>query len=222
MLTVSHVSKSYPGAAGGDKLTVLRDVSFTLSAGESAAVTGPSGCGKSTLLHLVGALDRPDSGSVSFEGAELSTLDEAQAAAFRNRSIGFIFQNHALLPQCTALENVLVPVLASRAATAEDTARARELLGKLGLAGREHHRPAQLSGGENQRVAVARALILRPRLLLADEPTGSLDEAAAGALTQLLLDLNRDLGTALLVVTHSPDVAARMGRTLRLRGGRLE
>ena len=222
MLTLSNVQKTYPGADGSPAVPVLRGVSLEIAAGESVAITGPSGCGKSTLLHLLGALDRPTAGSIRFGDLDLASLDEAAASRFRNQRVGFVFQQHALLPQCTALQNVLVPVLATRDATDADAKRARELLARLGLADRADHPPARLSGGECQRVAVARALMLNPAVLLADEPTGSLDEATAAELAGLLLQLNRDLGTTLVVVTHSPDIAARLGRTLKLRNGVLE
>jgi lipoprotein-releasing system ATP-binding protein len=201
---------------------VLRGVSLEVAAGDSIAITGPSGCGKSTLLHLIGALDRPTSGTILLGGQDLAQLNEAEACRIRRERMGFIFQQHALLPQCTALQNVMLPVLATRGASEADEARARELLERLGLAARADHVPARLSGGECQRVAFARALMLSPMLVLADEPTGSLDEANAAELTDQLLQLNRELGTTLIVVTHSPDVAARMGRNLKLRHGVLE
>ncbi|MEI6033151.1 MAG: ABC transporter ATP-binding protein [Verrucomicrobiae bacterium] len=218
LIELAHVSKSYAARDGGTAVEVLRDVSLQLAAGEPAAVIGPSGSGKSTLLNLMGALDRPTSGTVSLDGRLLGGLADKDLARIRNRQIGFIFQLHHLLPQCTALENVLIPTLATRA-TGEDCLRARRLLERVGLARRLSHRPGQLSGGECQRVAVVRALINRPKLLLADEPTGSLDHAAAAALGELLLELNREEGFAMVLVTHSLELAARLPRAMELRDG---
>lgn len=203
---------------------VLQGVDLEIRGGESMAIVGPSGSGKSTLLNLLGGLLPPSSGSVLFEGRDLSALDADELALFRNKEIGFVFQSHHLLPQCTALENVLVPTLAGRdhgdrRATVE---RAGGLLETVGLGARAGHRPGQLSGGECQRVAVVRALINRPRLLLADEPTGSLDAKASEQLGELLCALNESESVALLTVTHSPKLAARMGRTFELRNGRLD
>ena len=219
LLELAGVSRRYePGAS-----PVLDGVDLALAAGDTVAIVGPSGAGKSTLLNLAGALDRPDAGRVLFAGLDLGALDDEAAAAFRSRSVGFVFQEHHLMPACTALENVLVPTLAPGAplSPAQAHARALELLARVGLAGKEARRPAQLSGGERQRVAVARALIHRPRLLLADEPTGSLDAAAADQLAALLVELRDAEGTALLVVTHAPDVAARMRRVVALAAGKL-
>ena len=187
------------------------------------AVVGPSGCGKSTLLHLIGGLDAPTSGFVRLDGKELGSMSEDARARLRNESVGYVFQAHHLLPQCTALENVLVPTLvrtdpAARKASLE---RAKRLLERVGLGERMHHRPAQLSGGECQRVAVVRALINEPTLLLADEPTGSLDRAGAEGLGVLLRELNEEEGLSLVVVTHSGSLAATMGRTLELRDGKV-
>jgi lipoprotein-releasing system ATP-binding protein len=182
---------------------------------------GPSGCGKSTLLNIIGTLDRAGAGRVSLAGRDVTSLDEKQLAEVRAGVVGFVFQLHHLLPQCSILENVLVPTLVSK--KAEDAeARARKLLERVGLGSRLTHRPGQLSGGECQRAAVVRALINRPQLLLADEPTGSLDRAGAEGLAQLLGDLNREEGVALIYVTHSPELAARAGKVLRLRDGRFE
>ena len=223
LLKLTHVSRRYDSPNQSGALTVLNDVSLDVAQGESLAIVGQSGSGKSTLLHLIGTLDRPTSGSVTLNGQDLGTLDDQQLAAVRNRQIGFVFQSHYLLPQCTVMENVLVPTLACPEAAARDGAgeRAGRLLKRVGLGERVSHRPGELSGGERQRVAVVRALINQPRLLLADEPTGSLDQASARELGQLLLDLNREEGVTLIVVTHAPELARRMGRVLELKEGRL-
>jgi ABC-type lipoprotein export system ATPase subunit len=191
-----------------------------VEAGETVAVLGPSGSGKSTLLHIMGAMDVPTTGSVRFEGRDLGGLSEDERAALRNRRIGFVFQSHHLLPQLTVRENVLVPAIVG-GVTDEVEARAERLIERVGLAERADHRPGALSGGERQRVAVVRALVNAPALLLADEPTGSLDRATADDLSTLLTDLNREEGTALVVVTHSEALAGRMGRGYVLRDGLL-
>ncbi len=219
LLDVRDVTKSY--AASPVALEVLKGVNLSLRRGESVAVVGPSGCGKSTLLNLIGALDTPSSGSIWFEGRALDGLNHRELARFRNASVGFVFQFHHLLPQCTALENVLVPALVNGGAR-DRRARALELLERVGLGERAGYRPGQLSGGERQRVAVVRALINRPRLLLADEPTGALNEEGAAKLVALLLELSREEDMTLLVVTHAGQVAAQMDRILELRAGRLE
>ena len=222
ILVLDAVGKRFAAPGGGEAPWVLRDVSLAVAAGESLAVVGPSGSGKSTLLNLVGGLDRPTSGRVLVGGRDLARLDERALAAYRRTDVGLVFQLHHLLPQCTALENVLVPTLAGEGAKTEGAdARARRLLDRVGLGGRFDHRPGQLSGGERQRVAVVRALINGPRLLLADEPTGALDHASAASLVDLLVDLNREEGVTLVVATHAPDVAGRMAHTLGLRDGRL-
>lgn len=231
LLELIEVTKRFGGPDSGTALTVLRGVSLSVGRGESLAVVGPSGSGKSTLLHIIGTLDRPTSGRVLLEGTDLATLNEEQLAAVRNRRIGFVFQQHYLLPQCTVWENVLVPTLARAGTSASNPtaetrgetveARAERLLRRVGLGERLGHRPGQLSGGERQRVAVVRALINRPQLLLADEPTGALDHASATALGQLLVELNREEGVTLIVVTHALELARRMGRLLRLEDGRL-
>jgi len=192
--------------------------------GESLAVLGPSGCGKSTLLNLLGTLDQPTSGEVWLEGVDLQTLDARGIARIRNRRLGFVFQLNHLLPQCTVMENVLIPTLADPHARpgAECTQRAERLLERVGLADRRHHRPGQLSGGERQRTALVRALINEPPLLLADEPTGSLDRAAAESLGELLAELNREEGVTLVVATHSLELAQRMARICQIRNGALE
>jgi lipoprotein-releasing system ATP-binding protein len=219
-LAVRDLSKEYPTRSG--PLPVLRHVNLSLDRGEALAVMGPSGSGKSTLLHILGTLDRPSAGSVTLDGTDPFTLPEADLAAFRNRRIGFVFQDHHLLPQCSVLENVLVPTLVSRGTDPAATeAYARQLLERVGLAGRLDHRPAELSGGERQRVAVARALVLRPFLLLADEPTGNLDRKTAQAVGELLLDLHRQENTVLVVVTHSPDLARLLPRRAEVTDGTL-
>lgn len=218
LLELRDVSKSYPGPV---PVPVLRGASLTITRGESVAIVGPSGCGKSTVLNLLGTLDLPDSGSLSFEGRDLTKLSAKELAAFRNRQIGFIFQQHHLLPQCSVLENVLLPTLADvNRAPADAEARARALLDRVGLDARLDHRPGQLSGGERQRAAVVRALINQPALLLADEPTGALDRASATEIGKLLVELNREQGVTLIVVTHSVELAALMDRTVELRDGK--
>lgn len=219
-LKAEHLQKSFPVPQGAP-LQVLADASLALQRGDSVAVTGPSGCGKSTLLSLLGTLDRPTAGEYWLGGEQPFALDEPRLAAFRSRKIGFVFQDHHLLPQCSVLENVLVPLLADGAAGATEVERARSLLERVGLAERATHRPAQLSGGERQRTAIARALIREPLLLLADEPTGNLDGATAERVADLLLELQREQQAMMVVVTHSPDLASRMDRQCDLRGGKL-
>ncbi len=218
-LTAEHVSKSYPTRT--EPLEVLRDVSIQLSSGQNVAILGPSGSGKSTLLHILGGLDPPTSGTVVLGRENPYLLDATQLARYRNRHIGFIFQEHFLLPQLSVLENVLIPTLARGRPTAELVARAGQLLDKVGLSKRLEHRPAELSGGERQRAAVARSLINSPLLLLADEPTGSLDRTNAQAVGQLMLDLQRQEQTILVVVTHSLELAGLMQRRLELDDGQL-
>jgi lipoprotein-releasing system ATP-binding protein len=219
-LVVTNLSKDYPTRSG--PLSVLRGVGFSLSRGESLAVMGPSGSGKSTLLHILGTLDTPTSGIVRIEDTDPFTLAEPELAAFRNRRIGFVFQDHHLLPQCSVLENVLVPTLVSRETKpAESEAYARQLLDRVGLGGRLDHRPAELSGGERQRVAVARALVLRPVLLLADEPTGNLDRKNAQAVGELLFELHRQENTILVVVTHSSELARLFPKRSEVNDGTL-
>jgi lipoprotein-releasing system ATP-binding protein len=220
-LVASAVAKEYPTRAG--PLPVLSDVNLSLERGDALAVMGPSGSGKSTLLHMLGTLDRPTAGKITLEGTDPFTLPERELAAFRNRRIGFVFQDHHLLPQCSALENVLVPTLVSTdTKPAETEAYARQLLDRVGLGSRLDHRPAELSGGERQRVAVARALVLKPVLLLADEPTGNLDRKNAQAVGELLLDLHRQENTILVVVTHSADLAKLFSRRAEVNDGRLQ
>jgi len=223
LLEVRGVTRRFQGVEGAPGPEVLGGVDLSLGAAETLAIVGPSGSGKSTLLNVIGGLDAPTSGEVWLEGRDLTRLSADELARVRNTRIGFVFQLHHLLPQCGALENVLVPTLvASRAVRAQAVPRARELLARVGLGERTGHRPAQLSGGECQRVAVVRALILAPALLLADEPSGSLDAEAAEALGDLLLELNREEGVALVVVTHSAELAGRMSRVLRLSAGELQ
>jgi lipoprotein-releasing system ATP-binding protein len=223
-MELAAVSKSYAAPDGGPDVAVLKAVSLRLAEGEALAIVGPSGSGKSTLLNIMAALDRPTSGTVTLDGRDLHALGEAELAIVRNRRIGLVFQQHHLLPQCTILENVLVPTLTAPAElqTPEAVQRAERLLDRVGLKHRLQHRPGQLSGGECQRVAVVRALINRPGLVLADEPTGSLDRAGAGNLGQLLLELNREEGVALVLVTHSLDLARQLPRVLELRDGALQ
>jgi lipoprotein-releasing system ATP-binding protein len=218
MLEVSKLAKEYPTPRG--PLPIFSDVSFSLQRGDAAAIMGPSGAGKSTLLYILGGLEQPTSGTATLDGRNPFTLSEKDLAAFRNQSIGFIFQDHCLLPQCSVLENVLVPTLVSpdHSNYAE---RARDLLTQVGLSGRLDHRPAELSGGEKQRVALARALIHQPLLLLCDEPTGNLDQASADVVASLLLELHQRQQTILIVVTHSAELAARFPVRYELRNANL-
>ncbi len=218
-LHVANLSKDYPTRGG--PLHVLRDVNLELNRGEALAVMGPSGSGKSTLLHILGTLDRPTSGTVRLDGKDPFALSEPDLADFRNRHIGFIFQDHHLLPQCSVLENVLIPTLVSPDRGADVEKWARELLDRVGLSDRLDHRPAELSGGERQRVAVARALVQHPVLLLADEPTGNLDRRTAQTIGQMLLDLHRQEQTVLVVVTHSAELARSFPRQLEMTDGTL-
>jgi lipoprotein-releasing system ATP-binding protein len=219
-LAARSLTKSYP-ISGGGELAVLVEASLELDSGDSAAVLGPSGSGKSTLLAILGTLDRPTSGTLELAGIAPFGLAEAALAAFRSQNVGFVFQDHHLLPQCTVLENVLVPLLANGAAESDDVERARQLVERVGLAARENHRPAELSGGERQRAALARALIRDPVLLLADEPTGNLDRSTAAAMVELLLDVQRERNAILIAVTHSAALAERMQRRFEIDAGRL-
>jgi len=218
-LVVENLCKEFSTRTG--PLVVLRDVSFTLDAGQNMAIVGPSGSGKSTLLNLIGTLDRPTSGRVLLDNVDPAALDESALAALRNRRIGFVFQDHCLLPQCSVLENVLVPALADGPVAADRVDRARLLLERVGLAERAEHRPAELSGGERQRAALARALVNGPSLLLADEPTGNLDRTTAERVADLLVELQRQEAMMLVVVTHSRSLAGRMSRRMELDDGRL-
>lgn len=222
LLALSGVSKRYTSPEG-ESLAILDRLDLEVRRGDALAIVGPSGSGKSTLLNIIGTLDQPTAGHVRLDGRDLTHLDPRALAEVRNRQIGFVFQAHHLLPQCTVLENVLIPTLATDNEVLRDGApdRARRLLDRVGLGARSRHRPGQLSGGERQRVAVVRALINEPPLLLADEPTGALDRASAERLGQLLLELNRETGVTLIAVTHSIELARRMQRVLELSAGKL-
>jgi len=219
MLKATGVSKAYATPRG--PLPVLEDVDVALAAGESLCVVGPSGSGKSTLLYILGTLERPTRGEVRLDGRDVHSLPEAELAAFRNREIGFVFQDHFLLPQLSVLENVLAPTLVA-AAKDDYAARARALLERVGLGDRLAHRPAELSGGERQRTALARALVMRPRVLLCDEPTGNLDADSARVVADLILELHRAEPSVLVLVTHSAELAARLPQRRRMVGRRLE
>jgi len=219
-LIVNELTREFPTRS--EPLVVLRGCSLALEAGENAVIVGPSGSGKSTFLYIVGTLDHPTAGSVRLAGQDPFTFNEPRLAAFRNERIGFVFQDHHLLPQCSVLENVLIPALATGGVTTELVARARDLLSRVGLSARLDHRPAELSGGERQRAAVARALLRKPRLVLADEPTGNLDRTSATVIGDLLLDMQQQEGTMLIVVTHSLELARRFGRQYELDDGRLK
>ena len=219
-LQLQDVRKEYPTRSG--PLKVLDGVSMTLNRGDALAIMGPSGSGKSTLLHIMGTLDSPTAGTLQLDGIAPFALNERDLAAFRNRRIGFVFQDHHLLPQCSVLENLLIPTLVNREANKVELAKsAKELLDRVGLAHRIEHRPAELSGGERQRVAVARALIQKPLLVLADEPTGNLDRASAAIVGKLLIELNRQEQSILVTVTHSPELAALFGLRRDMDDGRL-
>jgi len=217
LVEAREVHKSY--WLGEKEIHVLRGASFSLGGGEMASLVGPSGVGKSTFLHVIGTLDPPTRGSVLFDDRDAFAMTEEELAAFRNRSIGFVFQFHYLLPEFTALENTSMPGLISRLPREQAEAQAKEMLEIVGLEHRLDHKPGELSGGEQQRLALARALMLKPRLLLADEPTGNLDEATGEGIHQLLVELNQRLGIAAIVVTHNPRLAERMPRRLRLAEG---
>ena len=219
MLNVSGVGKQYPTPRG--PLTVLSDVSFTLSPGDAAAITGPSGSGKSSLLYMLGALEPPSQGTITLDGRNPFDLGAAALADFRNTSIGFVFQDHCLLPQCSVLENVLVPTLVAKNGNDDAPARARACLEQVGLGARLDHRPGELSGGEKQRAAIARALVCKPRLVLCDEPTGNLDQASASTVAAMLLDLHARLRNILIVVTHSERLAGQFPIRFDISDGRL-
>jgi lipoprotein-releasing system ATP-binding protein len=220
MLKVTNVSKHYPTPSG--PLAVLSEVSFTLAPGEAAAITGPSGSGKSTLLYVLGALEPPSSGEVTLGGRNPFALSSSELADFRNAEIGFVFQDHCLLPQCSLFENVLVPTVVAKDENEDYAGRARDLLGQVGLGGRLDHRPGELSGGERQRAAIARALIRQPRLVLCDEPTGNLDQTTASTVASLLLDLHQRQQNILVVVTHSDRLAAQFPIRFEIDAGRLQ
>jgi lipoprotein-releasing system ATP-binding protein len=220
-LVLTQLSKSYPTRSG--PLPVLLDVNLTLQPGESLAIMGPSGSGKSTLLHVLGTLDPPTTGTLTLDGIDPFKLPEAKLAEFRNRQLGFVFQDHHLLPQLNVLENVLAPTFVAK--DVDKTAlltTAKELLNRVGLSHRLEHRPAELSGGERQRVAIARSLILSPKLILADEPTGNLDRTNSQGIGELLLELHRERGTILVVVTHSAELAKAFPRTASMNDGMLD
>jgi lipoprotein-releasing system ATP-binding protein len=219
LIEARGIVKSYP--VGDRRLTVLRDLDLDASVGEMVAVVGASGVGKSTLLHVLGGLDRVDAGTIAINGTQLGALLDQELVAFRNRHVGFVFQFHHLLPEFTALENAEMPMRIARLPLADARARAEELLRRVGLSDRLSHRPGMLSGGEQQRVAVARALAMHPSVLLADEPTGDLDEATAESLHQLLRDMHRDFGLTSIIATHNMRLAEACDRVLRLHEGRL-
>jgi lipoprotein-releasing system ATP-binding protein len=218
-LEAQGLVKSYP--VGGRSLTVLRDLELQVTAGEMLAIVGASGVGKSTLLHLLGGLDRVDEGRIAVDGLELTAMPPDEVVAFRNRRVGFVFQFHHLLPEFNALENAEMPMRIARMPMADARPRAEEMLARVGLGERLTHRPGMLSGGEQQRVAVARALVMRPSLLLADEPTGDLDERTADSLHALLRDMHQAYGLTSVIATHNPRLAAACDRTLRLESGKL-
>jgi len=220
MLKVENLSKEYSTPAG--PLRIVSDVSLTLPPGSAVSIMGPSGSGKSTLLYMIGALEPPSGGTVTLKGQNPFLLNAKELAAFRNQQIGFVFQDHCLLPQCSVIENVLTPTMVAAAANGEPTRRATELLKQVGLSERLDHRPAQLSGGEKQRAALARALIMKPKLLLCDEPTGNLDQKSAEMVADLLLETHQDAEKILIVVTHSKELAARFPQRFELKNQHLE
>jgi lipoprotein-releasing system ATP-binding protein len=220
MLRAHGVEKYFE--IGGRRVDVLKGVDLEVATGDMIAVVGRSGSGKSTLLHLLGALDPPSAGRIEWLGRDLASMDDEQLADFRNRTIGFVFQFHHLLPELTALDNVVMPALIARRRRADVIERARWLLDRVGLGHRLDHHPGELSGGEQQRVALARALIMEPRAVFADEPTGNLDAATADEIHRLIEELNAETGTAFVIVSHSQELASRMGRVLRMAGGHLE
>lgn len=224
LLELKNISKKFEIPSGEGHTTILRDISLQVSQGESVAVVGPSGSGKSTLLNIIGALDKPTSGVVTFAGKDLADLGDSELSRIRNREIGFVFQLHHLLPQCTVFENVLIPTipLGLKKGDEDVRSRAKNLLERVGLEKHRDHFPAQLSGGEMQRVAVIRALINRPKLILADEPTGSLDRESSENLGQLLVKVNKEEGTALITVTHSVELGRHLDKAFKLRDGILE
>ncbi|WP_423127737.1 ABC transporter ATP-binding protein [Gaoshiqia sp. Z1-71] len=222
MLEVRGITRSYTSSSG-EKRVILDRLNLTVQEGERVAIVGPSGSGKTTLLNLLGALDRPDSGEILIDGEPVYQKNEKELALFRNRCVGFVFQFHHLLPQLNLLENVLVPALAQKSTVDQESLqRAERLINRLGLAALKHQKPGQLSGGECQRTAVARALINKPRILLADEPTGALDKNSSAQLTKMLLELNQDDRVSLIVVTHSMELASKMDKIYQLVDGKLQ
>ena len=219
ILAVNNLTKTYPDAGGG--VNVLANINIQLHRSQSAAIVGPSGCGKTTLLNVLGTLDTPTAGTVTLAGQDITQLSEPKRAEARAKQIGFVFQEHHLLPQCTAIENVLIPTLAKGVDRQGSEQRASELLTRVGLDDRLHHRPDALSGGQRQRIAIVRALINRPALLLVDEPTGALDSKTADQIMDLLIELNQAEQTAMLMVTHASTLAKRLDRTFRLEQGQL-
>lgn len=218
-LVVTDLTKEFPSR--GEPLVVLRGISLKLASGQNMAIIGPSGSGKSTLLHIIGTLDQPTTGTVRLNEQDPFKLSEPKLAKFRNEQIGFVFQDHHLLPQLTVWENVLIPTVAAGGTTAAHRDRATELIKRVGLEARSDHRPAELSGGERQRAAIARALILSPNLILADEPTGNLDRTTAASIAGLLAEIQREESVMLMVVTHSADLAAKMGQQWEIDDGKL-
>lgn len=221
ILKGDHLSKSFPSKTGGEELVVLDDVSISINSGDVICVVGASGSGKSTLLHILGGLDQPDSGTISWQGQHMYDMNSEELADFRNRKLGFVFQFHHLLPEFTALENVMMPALISGASSDEANDRAMELLERFGIPDRSGHRPTELSGGEQQRVAMARALINNPELILADEPTGNLDERNTEILLDMLFELRETDGVSILLITHEKDIAQRTDKTYELSKGKL-
>lgn len=221
LLTASHLKKTYPSQDGGQELLILKEISITVAERSLISIIGASGSGKSTLLHILGGLDRPTSGTIRFRDADIHLYNDEELAKFRNLQIGFVFQFHHLLPEFTALENVFMPALIAGGNKDEMASRAADLLSRLGLASRENHRPAQLSGGEQQRVAVARALMNRPQIIMADEPTGNLDTRNTSQMLDLLLRIRDEEGIALLMVTHDPGIAATSEQVFELQDGEL-
>lgn len=221
ILQGSHLSKSYPSKTGGKQLVVLEDVSLDIHRGDVVCVVGASGSGKSTLLHILGGLDKPDSGTISWNERQMYDMSNEELADFRNKNLGFVFQFHHLLPEFTALENVMMPALISGTTTEDADERAMQLLERFGIPDRAGHRPTELSGGEQQRVAMARALINQPELILADEPTGNLDEQNTEILLKMLFDLRETDNVSILLITHEKDIARRTDKTYGLSKGQL-